>query len=151
MLSCETTSPDASGYRCSVNGSEDQCGTFAVIRTNSYYSSLSNLSFYLGLNRFKIAEANCFSAQTEFLPRDQPLLVPIDCKCNNGFFQADLTKTTVKGESFYGIVESLEGLTTCKAIREKNPGVSPWGFGDKVRLLIPLRCACPSAFAAEGT
>ncbi|WRX21946.1 Protein kinase domain - like 10 [Theobroma cacao] len=87
------------------------------------------------LNRFKIAEANGFSAQTEFLPRDQPLLVPIDCKCNNGFFQAGLTKTTIKGESFYGIVESLEGLTTCKAIREKNPGVSPWGFGDKVRSL----------------
>ncbi|XWS44023.1 hypothetical protein CRYUN_Cryun15aG0009700 [Craigia yunnanensis] len=53
LLSCETTSPDASGHRCSVNGSEDQCGsgTFAVLRSNSYYSSLSNLSFYLGLNR----------------------------------------------------------------------------------------------------
>ncbi|XP_021299290.1 protein LYK2 [Herrania umbratica] len=151
LLSCETTSPDASGYRCSVNGSEEICGTFAVIRTNSHYSSLSNLSFYLGLNRFKIAEANGFSAQTEFLPREQPLLVPIDCKCNNGFFQADLTKTTIKRESFYGIAESLEGLTTCKAIREKNPGVSPWGLNDKVRLLIPLRCACPSASASEGT
>ncbi|XWS30492.1 hypothetical protein CRYUN_Cryun24cG0122200 [Craigia yunnanensis] len=145
LLSCETTSPDASGYRCSVNGSEDQCGTFAVLRTNSYYSSLSNLSFYLGLNRFAIAEANGFSTQTEFLPRDQPLLLPIDCKCQNGFFLADLTKTTIKGECFYGIAESLEGLTTCKAIREKNPGVSPRGLDDKVRLLIPLRCACPSA------
>ncbi|XVF16221.1 hypothetical protein REPUB_Repub10bG0013100 [Reevesia pubescens] len=145
LLSCEPTSPDASGYRCSVNGLKDQCVTFAVFRTNSYYSSLSNLSFYLGLNRFAIAEANGFSAQTEFLPRDQPLLLPIDCECNNGFFHADLTKTTIKGESFYGIAESLEGLTTCKAIREKNPGVSPWGLDDKVRLLIPLRCACPAA------
>ncbi|XVF60052.1 hypothetical protein PTKIN_Ptkin08bG0011800 [Pterospermum kingtungense] len=147
LLSCETTSADASGYRCSVNGSEsdDQCSTFAVLRTNSYYSSLSNLSFYLGLNRFAIAEANGFSAQTEFLPRDQPLLLPIDCKCNNGIFHADLTKTTVKGESFYGIAESLQGLTTCKAIREKNPGVSPSNLDGKVRLLIPLRCSCPSA------
>ncbi|XVE67716.1 hypothetical protein DITRI_Ditri09bG0010700 [Diplodiscus trichospermus] len=146
LLSCETTSPDASGYRCSVNGSEeDRCGTFAVLRTNAYYSSLSNLSFHLGLNRFAIAEANAFSAQTEFLPRDQPLLLPIDCICSNGVFHADLTKTTIKGESFYGIAESLEGLTTCKAIREKNPGISPWELDDKLRLLIPLRCSCPSA------
>ncbi|KAB2034452.1 hypothetical protein ES319_D04G086900v1 [Gossypium barbadense] len=144
LLSCNVTSPDALGYRCGINGSEDQCGTFAVLRATSYYSSLSNLSFYLGFNRVAIAEANGFSAQTEFLPRDQPLLLPIDCKCNNGFFHADLTKATIKGESFYGIAESLQGLTTCKAIQDKNPGVSPWGLGDKVRLVVPLRCACPS-------
>ncbi|GMJ09418.1 LysM-containing receptor-like kinase 2 [Hibiscus trionum] len=150
LLSCDTTSPDASGYRCGINGSEDRCGTFAVFRANSYYSSLSNLSFYLGLNKFAIAEANGFSAQTEFLSRDQPLLLPIDCKCNNGFFHADVTKTTIKGDSFYSIAESLQGLTTCKVIREKNPGISPWGLDDKVRLLVPLRCACPSPTAVAS-
>ncbi|XP_031282230.1 protein LYK2-like [Pistacia vera] len=145
LLNCGSTSPDASGYRCNSVGSQDQCGTFAILRTNSYYSSLYNLSFYLGLNRFVISEANGFSADTEFLPKDQPLLIPIDCKCNGGFFQAVLTKTTVKGESFNGIAESLEGLTTCKAIREKNPRVSPSGLADKVRLQVPLRCACLSS------
>ncbi|PQM40101.1 protein LYK2 [Prunus yedoensis var. nudiflora] len=134
LLSCETTSPDASGYHCTsagTNGSslENQCRTFAILRTNSYYSSLFNLSAYLGINRFVIAEANGFSADTEFLPKDEPLLIPIDCKCssNGGLFHAELTKTTIKGESFYGIAEALEGLTTCKAIREKNRGISPWG------------------------
>ncbi|KAJ4729437.1 LysM receptor kinase [Melia azedarach] len=146
LLSCDTTSPDASGYRCTgAAGSQDHCGTFAILRTNSYYSSLFNLSFYLGLNQFVISEANGFSADTEFLPKDQPLLIPIDCKCNAGFFQADLTKITIKGESFVGIAESLEGLTTCKAIQEKNPGISPWGLADKARLQVPLRCACPSS------
>lgn len=144
LLHCGSTSPDASGYRCNSVGSQDQCGTFAILRTNSYYYSLFNLSFYLGLNRFVIAEANGFSADTEFLPKDQPLLIPIDCKCNGGFFQADLTKTTVKGESFNEIAESLEGLTTCRAIQEKNPGVSPSGLAEKVRLQVPLRCACLS-------
>ncbi|GAV64292.1 Pkinase domain-containing protein, partial [Cephalotus follicularis] len=143
LLSCDTTSPDASGYHCNGNGSQDQCGTFAVFRTNSYYSSLHNLSFYLGLNRMVIAEANGFSADTEFLPKDQPLLIPIDCKCNGGILQAEWTKTTIRGESFYGIAESLEGLTTCKAIQDKNQGVSPWNLNDKVQLQIPLRCACP--------
>ncbi|XP_021823086.1 protein LYK2-like [Prunus avium] len=152
LLSCETTSPDASGYHCTsagTNGSslENQCRTFAILRTNSYYSSLFNLSAYLGINRFVIAEANGFSADTEFLPKDEPLLIPIDCKCssNGGLFHAELTKTTIKGESFYGIAKALEGLTTCKAIREKNRGVSPWALADKLQLLIPLRCACPSS------
>ncbi|KAG2714837.1 hypothetical protein I3843_03G049800 [Carya illinoinensis] len=151
LLSCHTTSPDASGYQCNGIASQDRCGTFAIMRTNSYYSSLFNLSFYLGISRLVLAEANGFSADTEHLPKDQPLLIPIDCKCKGGFSQAELTKTTIKGESFYGIAESLEGLTTCKAIREKNPGVSPWGLGDKVKLLIPLRCACPSSEASPKT
>ncbi|XP_015893713.3 protein LYK2 isoform X1 [Ziziphus jujuba] len=148
FLSCENSSPDASGYHCNRN-SVEKCGTFAILRTNSYFSSLFNLSFYLGIDRLAIAEANGFSARTEFLPKDQPLLIPIDCKCNGGLFQAELTKTTTKGESFDGIAESLEGLTTCKAIQEKNPGISPRNLDDKVRLLIPLRCACPSSEAAS--
>ncbi|XP_028772451.1 protein LYK2-like [Neltuma alba] len=142
LTSCNTTSyPDVSGYRCSKN--ESQCGTFAVFFTNSYYSSLFNLSFYLGFNRYVIADANGFSAETEFLLHDQPLLIPIDCKCKGGFYSAEISKTTIKGESFYGIAQSLEGLTTCMAISDKNPGVSPWDLDDDTRLLIPLRCACP--------
>ncbi|CAK7328288.1 unnamed protein product [Dovyalis caffra] len=145
LLSCQTTSPDASGYHCNNNGLQDQCKAFAILHPNSYFSSLSNLSFYLGLNRFVIAEANGFSSKTEFLPKDQPLLIPINCNCNGGFFQALVTKTATKGESFYSISESLEGLTTCKAIREKNPGISPENLHGKVQLKVPLRCACPSS------
>ncbi|KAF7819444.1 protein LYK2 [Senna tora] len=139
--------PSSLGEEGIISGNESQiqqCGTFAILRTNSHFSSLFNLSFYLGFNRYVIAEANGFSAETEFLSQQQPLLLPIDCKCSkNGFFGAELTKTTIKGESFSGIAESLEGLTTCKAILDKNPGVSPWDLDDKLRLLIPLRCSCP--------
>lgn len=145
LLSCQTTSADAPGYHCNSRGLQDQCKTFAILHTSSYFSSLSNLSFYLGLNRFVIAATNGFSANTEFLPKDQPLLIPIDCKCSGGFFQAPVTKTTIKGESFYSISKSLEGLTTCKAIREKNPGISQENLDGKVQLQVPLRCACPSS------
>ncbi|KAF9666250.1 hypothetical protein SADUNF_Sadunf16G0210100 [Salix dunnii] len=145
LLSCQTTSADAPGYHCNSNGLQNQCKTFAILHTSSYFSSLSNLSFYLGLNRFVIAATNGFSANTEFLPKDQPLLIPIDCKCSGGFFQALVTKTTIKGESFYSISKSLEGLTTCKAIREKNPGISQENLHGKVQLRVPLRCACPSS------
>ncbi|KAF5206546.1 Lysm receptor kinase [Thalictrum thalictroides] len=143
LLSCDTNSPDALGYRC--NGLQDQCGTFAMFHINSNFSSLSNLTLYMGLDKKLVSEASGFSTNTEFLPINQPLLIPIDCRCNKGgFFEALLTKTTIKGESFYGIAELLEGLTTCKAIQGKNPSLSPWGLQEMVRLLIPLRCACPS-------
>ncbi|XP_062105469.1 protein LYK2 [Humulus lupulus] len=146
-----TSSRDVFGFKCSTtstskNGSLNRCETFAILRTNTHFSSLSNLSFYLGLNRFVVAQANGISPETEFLPKDQPLLIPINCQCNLGLFQAQLAKTTVEGESFTETVESLEGLTTCKAIKDKNPGVSSWDLGVKVfSLLIPLPCACPSS------
>ncbi|KAL5581335.1 hypothetical protein UlMin_013777 [Ulmus minor] len=145
-LSCESSSSEASGFHCRAgNGSLNRCGTFAILRTNSYFSSLSNLSLYLGINRIVVAEVNGFSAETEFLPKDQLLLIPIVCRCDSVVFRAHLIKTTVKGESFSGIADSLEGLTSCKEIKEANPGVSPWDIGDRVSLLIPLRCACSSS------
>lgn len=143
LLSCDTKSPNAYGYHCNEKSSQKNCKTFALFLTNSHYSSLSNLTLYLGLNRFIIAETNGFSAETEFLPFSHPLLIPIECKCKGEFFQAELTKTSIKGESFYSIAESLEGLTTCKAIWNNNPSVSPWNLDGNVKLFIPLRCSCP--------
>ena len=144
LLTCETTSSHDSSYHCNENESHNHhCETFALFFTNSHYYSLSNLTLYLGLNKFVIAETNGFSSETEFLPQNQPLLIPIDCKCKKGDFQAELTKTTIKGESFYDISQSLEGLTTCKAIKENNLGLSPWNLDAKLKLIIPLKCACP--------
>ncbi|KAF9603437.1 hypothetical protein IFM89_036138 [Coptis chinensis] len=144
LISCDTNSPDAFGYRCNEFGLQDQCSTFAMFYTNSYFSSLSNLSFYLGVDRKAVSEASGLSTITEYLQKYEPLLIPVECRCNNGIFEGSLRKTTIKGESFYGIAESLEGLTTCKAIQGKNPSLSPWGLPDKVQLLIPVRCSCPS-------
>ncbi|KAF6150039.1 hypothetical protein GIB67_002821 [Kingdonia uniflora] len=145
LLSCENKSVDALGYRCN-SGSDSQCDTFVILHINSYYSSLGNLSSYLGLDEKAVAEANGFSLNTEKLPLGQPLLIPIVCTCDGGFFHADVMKVSMEGESFYGIAEALEGLTTCSAILEKNPSISPLGLKDKVRLMIPLRCSCPSPF-----
>lgn len=141
LLSCGTSSPY---FSCS-NGSKTRCSTFAVLRTNSHFSSLFNLSFYLGIDKFVIADTNGFSADTEFLPEGLPLLIPIDCKCDSAahFFEAELTRTATKGETLFGISESLEGLTTCWAIWDANAGVLPWNLSDGISLKIPIKCACP--------
>lgn len=82
----------------------------------------------------------------EVLQKNQPFLIPIDCNCNGSLFLARVTKTAIQGETFDGIAASLEGLTSCRSIEENNPGLSPWGLGDKARVLVPLICACPTAF-----
>ncbi|KAI3457851.1 hypothetical protein Pfo_014514 [Paulownia fortunei] len=144
FLSCDTTS--SLGYFCNENGFQENCKTYAILRANSLYSSLSNLSSYLGISPAELAEANSFSAGTGLFSNAQPLLIPIDCKCNTGgFFEAEVRKTTMKGESFDEIAESLEGLTSCKAIREKNPRIPPWNLKERISLLVPLKCACPSS------
>ncbi|XP_073221969.1 protein LYK2 isoform X2 [Cicer arietinum] len=146
LLTCETSPHASSFYHCNENVSQNHCETFALFFTNSHYSSLSNLTLYLGLNKFVIAKTNGFSEETELFPLNHPLLIPIDCKCTSGFFQGELIKTTIKGESFYEISQSLEGLTSCKAIKDNNFGVlSPWNLDGNLKLVIPLKCACPFA------
>ncbi|PIM98607.1 Non-specific serine/threonine protein kinase [Handroanthus impetiginosus] len=48
-------------------------------------------------------------------------------------------KTTIKGESFNEISESLEGLTTCGSIKEKNPRFFPWNLDERINLSVPLK------------
>lgn len=147
LVSCENNnSAESLNYVCNHIASENQCTTFVILRTNAYYSSLYNLSYYLGLNRFTIAEANGFSPETEFLPNNQPLLLPINCKCaeKSRVFQAELIKTTAAGESLHGIADSLEGLTTCKAIQQSNVAVPPSNLLEKIKISVPVRCACPT-------
>ncbi|GMN57547.1 hypothetical protein TIFTF001_026631 [Ficus carica] len=162
LISCDSSSSSpadqytSSAFHCTATNEKNasllsHCETFAILRTNSFFSSLTNFTSYLGITRRKVAEANGFSTDTEFLPKDQPLLIPIQCNCDSGgLFRARLAKTAVKGESFSGIAESLEGLTSCKAIKDKNPGVSPWNLGDKVGLVIPIPCACPSSEVVQS-
>ncbi|XP_022888820.1 protein LYK2 [Olea europaea var. sylvestris] len=142
FLSCNATSSVHSAYRCNENGLRDYCRTFAIIRTNSHFSSRSSLSSYLGINHIEVND-------TEFLSIDQSSFIPIDCKCTGGFFEAEVNTIISKGESFDAIAESLEGLTTCQAIQEKNPSVSPIGAEEKFHLVVPLKCACPSSVELE--
>ncbi|KAI3885296.1 hypothetical protein MKW98_002688 [Papaver atlanticum] len=145
LLSCDSKSPQASGFHCNAPASvQEHCSTFVLFRANSHYSSLHNITFYLSFNRKVLDGANGFTPKNDLLVKDQAILIPIECKCNGSFFQSDVTKTTIKKDGFYEIAESLEGLTTCKAIQEKNKGISPRDLKEKLRLLVPLRCACPT-------
>ncbi|XP_068652594.1 protein LYK2-like [Aristolochia californica] len=152
-FSCNSMPGEAFGHRCDAAGPQNQqCFTFTLFYANSFYSSLSNLSQYLGLNRIAVVDASGLSKNAEILLPNQPLLIPIDCRCNSGYFQAGVVKTAIAGESFEGIAASLEGLTTCRAIEEKNPHLPPAHLSNKAQVIVPLFCACPNPLQfSQGT
>lgn len=136
----------SSYYRCIENNPNAKCSTYAILRANSHFSSLSNLSSFLSIPRSDLLEANAFSNAVDFLPRDQPVSIPIDCGCSSdGFFAAEVKKVSIQGESFFDIADSLEGLASCEAIGAKNPSASPWSLLEGTDVRVPLKCACPSA------
>lgn len=134
------------GYFCNGNGFQRNCNTFAILRANSLYSSLSNLTYYLGITPSALEQANAAAAANDVFSNGRPILIPIDCKCDNGIiFEAQLRRTAVSGESFDEIAFSFQGLTTCDSIWEKNPKISPWNLRGRIGISVPVECACPSS------
>ncbi|XP_010496436.1 PREDICTED: protein LYK2-like [Camelina sativa] len=133
--SCDPEEEEAasSSYVCHSN--LQKCHTFAILRAHSPFNSPSNLSYHLGLDSSVDAD--------EFVPQGQLLLISIDCRCNGSIYEARLTKTCVKGDTFRSVSQSLQGLTTCLSIREKNPDISEDKLGDNVKLSLAIRCSCP--------
>ncbi|KAL9162898.1 hypothetical protein ABFS82_06G007900 [Erythranthe guttata] len=148
---CQTKS--SQGYYICNGIFRGSCSTYAVLRANSdTYSSLSNLSSLLNISPSVIAQANggfSLAGPTAVVfSIGQPILIPINCNCNannnGGFFEAQVTRTTVEGESFDGIARSFEGLTTCQGIHRRNPSISSAkNLNGGIGLSIPLKCACP--------
>ncbi|XP_010551934.1 PREDICTED: protein LYK2 [Tarenaya hassleriana] len=141
LQSCNTTSHQASWYSC--RSELVKCQTFAVIRANSQFDSLSKVSSQLGVDPLAVAAASGLDADAEFVSEGQLLLLPVVCRCNGSFYEASLLRTCVNGDSFLSIAESLQGLTTCLDVREKNPEVSEENLGQNVQLVVPFRCRCP--------
>ncbi|GFY96606.1 hypothetical protein Acr_11g0009120 [Actinidia rufa] len=110
--------------------------TFQIVKTPHLMKTSPSIARQM--NPKTTLKTIIFSSNTKFVPKDQPFLVPIQCVCNGGgFFEAELTRTALKGESFDDIASSWEGLTDCEAIREKKPdsvAVESWreGEGDLV-------------------
>ncbi|CAA0823473.1 Protein LYK2 [Striga hermonthica] len=144
---CDKTSSSSHFFSCDQDGhQQNYCKTYAILEANN------TLGSYLNIPRSELAEANNFSPDRKFFAGDdRQILIPLDCRCNEKarVFEAEVKKATVEGESFFEIAESLKGLTTCGAIKERNPGFSPSEKSNNL-LVIPLKCACPNYSSAES-
>lgn len=136
-----------SGYHC--NGAAKECDTFALYRAQPLYMSLHNISALFNTAPDIIASASNLSAVKDYskpLPLNKAVLIPIHCKCSGNFSQANLTYTVQHNDLYINIAnQTFEGLTTCQAMREQNPRYGINDLTPGIKLVAPLRCACPTA------
>eukprot|EP00253_Pinus_taeda_P015031 PITA_15031 len=120
---CDNYHAVCSGYLC--NGAAKECDTFALYRAQPLYMSLHNISALFNTAPDIIASASNLSAVKDYskpLPLNKAVLIPIHCKCSGNFSQANLTYTVQHNDLYINIAnQTLEGLTTCQAMREQNP------------------------------
>lgn len=144
---CDNYHAVCSGYLC--NGAEKECETYALYRAQPLYMSLNNISALFNTAPALIASLSNLSAAKDYskaLPLNQAVLIPIRCKCSGNFSQANLTYTVQHNDIYINIAnQTLEGLTTCQAMREQNPRYGVNDLSTGIKLVAPLRCACPTA------
>ncbi|KAL1211252.1 Protein LYK2 [Cardamine amara subsp. amara] len=138
--SCDPEEEEASSLSYACHSDIQKCHTFAILRATSPFNSLSNLSYHLRL-----------TGADEFVQQGQLLLIPINCRCNGRIYEAHLIKTCVKGDTFRSVSDSLQGLTSCLSIREKNPYISEDTLGENVKLRLAIRCSCPQKGVSNAT
>lgn len=73
------------------------------------------------------------------------MLVPITCSCSGPFLQSNVSFTTRAGDNYFTIAnETLQGLSTCQSLKSQNPNINVTSIKSGERILVPLRCACPT-------
>ncbi|GLJ31375.1 hypothetical protein SUGI_0629630 [Cryptomeria japonica] len=142
---CNNFHKESSGYLC--NGAAKECQTFALYRAQQFYMSLDRVGSLFNTGPATIASASNLSVSnySKSLDKDQAVLFPINCNCAGNFSQANLTYTAKDDDTYLKIAsQTLEGLTTCQAMREQNPKVGENDLKTGTKLVAPLRCACPT-------
>ncbi|KAG2308184.1 hypothetical protein Bca4012_082780 [Brassica carinata] len=131
------------GYSC--NGLNRTCLTYAIFRSTPPFSTVTSISSLFSVNASLLSSLN--NAATTF-STDQQVIIPITCSCsgNNGSYsQSNLTYTIRQGDSYFGVAnDTLQGLSTCQALERQNNASSQSLFPG-MRILVPIRCACPTA------
>ncbi|PKI55507.1 wall-associated receptor kinase-like 9 [Punica granatum] len=143
VTNCSSASLSSNGYLCNDNP-QSQCQSFMSFRSIPPYDTPSSIANLLDSDPSSIASSNNFTSIGETIPSNHLVIVPVSCSCSGSIYQHSATYTVTRGDYYFRIANSTyQGLTTCKAILGQNyydPEDIPIG----VRLVVPLRCACPS-------
>ncbi|XP_058073289.1 protein LYK5 [Magnolia sinica] len=143
QLDCYNNASQTLGYVC--NNSSPSCNSYLIFRSQPpYYDSAVLIAYLFGADSKTIAETNKIS-DVEKIPKDTPVIVPVNCSCSGNFYQHNATYTLkTHGETYFLVAnDTYQGMTTCQAIMNQNPYESR-KLSVGLDILVPLRCACPS-------
>ncbi|CAO2828304.1 unnamed protein product [Amaranthus hypochondriacus] len=140
---CRRNTSSSLGYYC--NGLNTSCKSYLIYRTQPPYNTISSIATLLSANPTHISAINKNIPENYTIATNTKVIIPITCSCAGKFYQTNTTHIVKPYENYYVIARNIfEGLTTCHAIRTQK--ISPFvvNIFANERLLIPLRCACPS-------
>ncbi|CAN1164228.1 LysM domain receptor-like kinase 4 [Linum perenne] len=115
---CSSTSDSALGYSC--NGVNRTCPSYLTFRAQPPYTTVASISTLLGSNSSQLAAINSVPETASF-PTNQLVLVPVTCSCSGPYYQTNTSFVVRTGDNFFFIAnQTLQGLSTCQAIRNGN-------------------------------
>ncbi|XP_015890219.3 lysM domain receptor-like kinase 4 [Ziziphus jujuba] len=134
--------PAVFGYE--YNGVNTSCQTYLTFRSNPPYNNVSAISDLLASDPSQLSEINEVS-ETETFDTNRLVIVPVNCSRSGEYYQRN-TSYVIKEAAGYLFISNntLQGLTTCQAIANQNPGLTSSNLSIGARLNAPLRCACPT-------
>lgn len=150
QLACDATNGSSTlGYSC--NGQRNSCSTFLIFRSQTFYQSPNQIASLLNANASDISTINGVANVSSPVPVFDLVVVPVACSCSGEYYQHNASYTIKSLNETYFILanETYQGLSACQALIAQNPYKSRnLLVGDK--LVIPLRCACPTANQTAG-
>jgi hypothetical protein len=144
---------NVNGYTCAAAESQG-CTSYTLYRTQSSEEDLTTVSALFNTSTSIIAGISGLNLTTSSLPVGTPLYIPLACNCVQNSYQGNVSRTyqaivscqLVSGNTFFLIANNTyAGLTTYQAIEAANPTLMPTDLRIGTQVIIPLRCACPSA------
>ncbi|KAL5715789.1 hypothetical protein ACHQM5_017563 [Ranunculus cassubicifolius] len=139
---CHNSHAGTDGNRC--NGPKSSCLSYLTFRTQPPYNTATEVARLLNVERDQIVRSNDNINEVDAIPTDTLIIVPItNCSCSGNFYQYN-SSYTLKNETYFLLGETYQGLTTCIALINQNPGHLPLKLSPGIRLSVPLRCACPT-------
>jgi len=132
------------GYTCNA---ANTCQAFLTFRSQTLYNSVSTISTLLGSDPSQLAQINSVSLNDTF-QTNKLVLVPVNCSCAGDYYQTNTSYVFQNSETYFLIANNtFEGLTTCQALQNQNH--NPANIYPGRKLLVPLRCACPTKNQTE--
>lgn len=143
LFDCRDNSAKSSGYVC--NGAEKSCDAYSLFHARPLYRSLFSISKLFNVGISKLMSANNLSSTDTILKRHRGVVIPLRCRCMGTQYQSSPRYNVLKGDSYFSLTKTLEGLTSCEALQKQNPGIGLPSLRVGENIVIPLRCACPTA------
>jgi len=130
------------GYSC--NGLNKTCQAYVIFRSTPSFSTVTSISSLFSVDPSLVSSLNDASPSTSF-PSGQQVIIPLTCSCTGDDSQSNITYTIQPNDSYFAIAnDTLQGLSTCQALAKQN-NVSSQSLFPGMRIVVPIRCACPTA------